>query len=54
MWDTMSRQGPGIEGQNTIPLKLISDALKQRPDQKGGGNVEMSKGKLNQNGVGKL
>ena len=37
MWDTMSRQGPGIEGQNTIPLKLISDALKERPGSKGRG-----------------
>ena len=31
----MSRQGPGIEGQNTILLKLISDGLKERPRSKG-------------------
>ena len=36
-WHMMSTQGPGTEGQNTIPLKLISNGLKERPRSKGSG-----------------
>ena len=36
-WHMMSMQGPGIEGKNTIPLKLTSNGLKERPGSKGRG-----------------